>query len=294
MSDFQWDPESNQTYDSSFGNTYLKGAGAQFSKESGTEFAMEAPECELTLDVTDDADIKWPLRLGGTNILRMFFTEGIFKINTRGNIFLGLLNDGKYNYSQNILLKASQSTISFISQEGTITIGGREASRLEATDNASILLQAIDINFLAGNIICDEDAKITCSALAITAEKSLNDLNAITPVFNLMTYTNHTAQIEFKNIINDNNENPWHFAGSAGSHPQGTCNFITNGKTANNNGKFIFRGMNGFARQYLQTSGFMAIDGTPVIGEDEFNKRFSINEIFTDNQQNWTIEISVK
>ncbi|MFZ4220705.1 hypothetical protein ACEV6Q_22985 [Enterobacter ludwigii] len=294
MSDFQWDPTSTQIYNSSFGNTALNGTGTQFGKKSGTEFRMDAPGCKLALAVTDETPVNWPLMDGNVDtFLDMYFEQGDFSLDARGNIYLGMKSDGgRYNTSESIKLDVTESTVSITSTDGQLIIGGKDSSFLQARYNGELILQALQIDFCAGNINCNGNSKITCSAINIEANLVNGDIQGTRPVFNLITDVTDTPQIEFKNKIK-NGRNPWDFTG--GSEKQtGTCNFVTNGKTSSNKGKFIFRGVQGFDKQYIQTAGFLAIDGIPVIGLDEFNARFNINEIYQDGQTYWTIEISMK
>ncbi|WP_439413156.1 hypothetical protein [Enterobacter ludwigii] len=294
MSNFQWDPTSTQIYNSSFGNTELNGTGSDFAKKSGTGFTMDAPGCKLSLSVTDETSVNWPLMDGETDtFLDMYFEQGDFALDASGKIYLGMKSEGgRYNTSKNIRLDVTQSTVSITSNSGQIIIGGKDSSFLQARYKGELNLQALQIDFCAGNINCDGSSKITCSAINIEANKVSGDIQGTRPVFNLITDATDIPQIEFKNIT-DNGRNPWDFIG--GSEKQmGTCNFVTHGITSNNKGKFIFKGVQAFDKQFIQTAGFLAIDGIPVNGEDEFKARFNMNEIFQDGQAYWTIEISMK
>ncbi|KNC92216.1 hypothetical protein [Trabulsiella odontotermitis] len=294
MSDFQWDPASSQIYDSSFGNTTQTGTGAQFSKRSGTGFTMNAPECELTLNVTDGKDVDWPLMDGEVDsFLDMYFEKGIFNLETqKGDIYLGMKSDhGSHNYSKNISLDVAESTVSILAPNGAIVIGGRDKSFLQTRYNGTLLIQALQMDFCAGNINCSGQSHITCAAVKIEAQKVDSDTQGANPVFNLITDSTHTPQIEFKNPL-DITKTQWNFS-PEGKNRQGIFNFVTNEKDDNKNGKFMFNGAIGFPKAYLLDGGFLAINGTVINGTDAVNSLFNVKPIIL-NGSTVGCEISLK
>jgi hypothetical protein len=294
MSDFQWDPASSQTYDSSFGNTKLTGAGAQLSKRSGTGFTMNAPGCELTLNVTDGKNVDWPLMDGEVDsFLDMYFEKGIFNLETqKGDIYLGMKSDhGSHNYSKNISLDVAESTVSILAPNGKIVIGGRDKSFLQARYNGELLLQAEQMIFCAGNINCDGQSHITCATVVIVAKKVDGDTQGTRPVFNIITDSPHTPQIEFKNPL-DASKSPWNFI-NEDENQQGIFNFVTNGRNDNKNGKFIFNGTTGVNLAFLMENGLLAINGTVINGTDAVNSLFNVRQIIL-NASTVGCEISLK
>lgn len=205
MSDFQWDPASTQIYNSSFGNTELNGTGSGFAKKSGTGFTMDAPGCKLSLNISDETSVNWPLMDGETDtFLDLYFEQGDFALDAKGRIYLGMKSDGgRYNTSVNIRLDVTQSTTSITSTTGQIIIGGKDKSFLQARYKGELNLQALQINFCAGNINCDGNSKITCSAINIEANHVNGDAQGVCPVFNLITDNTDIPQIEFKNIADN-------------------------------------------------------------------------------------------
>lgn len=166
-SDFQWDAGKAQDYNSTFSNTALSSPGGQLSKLCEAGFVMDAPGCSLTLEATDTSDIKWPQLQDGDEYrkLNMLFENGDFSLKSRGDIYLGInSNQGKNNVSADILLDISDSTTVFNS-ESSIIIGGNKNAMIKSHYTGNLVIKAMQIDFLSGNIHCEGNARITCAAI---------------------------------------------------------------------------------------------------------------------------------
>ena len=283
MSDFQWDPNTTQVYDSSFGDTELKGTGLQLSKRSGTDFFMEASGCTLSLNVTDGSAINWPLMDGETDsYMNMHFEEGSFSVTTDGDVFLGMKSDGgRYNYSKNAKFNLTDGNVSIVSNKGRVIIGGRDKSCLKAGINGgagALLLQALQISFCAGNVHCEGAGNIKFYARSLSASKDINDTQGVPPRFDLETANvnnTYAPQIEFKDTLTQT-RSPWDFL--IGGIQQGVFNFVTNGSDMNKNGSFLFYGVLGGQLTELKKGKHLAIDGD-AIEPGDVDSRFLFRNI---------------
>lgn len=281
MAGFEWNPDAKQEYVSSFGNTTLSETGTHFAKKCETDFTMNAPGCALTLEVTDGTDILWPQLEDGDadKKLNMVFENGDFNIQSNGDIYIGL-STKKHQDEENssIFLDASAGYIKIRSPDGSIFLGGKKKSCLQARENGDLLFEAEQISFPSGNIRCEGEGSMTLSAVRITLDGSGKDTGNEPPRFDLITdkHDNHyRPRIEFWHPT-DLRKNPWAFSKDNNHH--GVFNFDTNGNNENKKGIFIFNGQTEESLSALMEGGYLAINNTPVIGKDAASKVFNFNQ----------------
>lgn len=278
MAGFEWNPDAKQEYVSSFGITVLTETGAHFAKKCETDFTMNAPGGVLTLEVTDGTDIQWPQLQDGDadKKLNMLFDSGDFNIQSNGDIYIGLSTKKHQDEeNSNIVLDASAGYIKIRSPDGSIFLGGKKKSCLQAREKGDLLFEAEQISFPSGNIRCEGEGSMTLSAVRITLDGSGKDTGNEPPRFDLITDKHdneYRPRIEFWHPT-DLRKNPWVF--SKGNNHHGVFNFDTNGKSENKKGIFIFNGQTEESLSALMEGGYLAINNTPVIGKDAANKVFN-------------------
>lgn len=110
------------------------------------------------------------------------------------------------------------------------------------------------------------------------------------PVFNLIADDTDAPKVEFMNY-QDASNSPWNFSDK--NDTPGIFNFVTNGKSTNKNGTFVFNGLSGIKKSFLINLGYLAIDGNPVFGQSEAIKYFNFKDIVINGTSNGLI-VSLK